>query len=273
MVKFPGIDVDVELEYGESPVIHPGTSRTVTTHVTNVREETLDVEASLAIPQDWPVVDPQSLTLAPGETRALTWTLGPVPRSSIENTNRLRLDLALTDRPTPAPIPFVLIGAPAYRVSLLPHPGGDDLAALEAAAVPEGSGLDRVGEWVDHSVEGNDVGLEALVDGPAVLHVQAFWWAPDAQHVRMGFDTSSVSRLVLNQEVIHTVDEATPIRPSLNASKGSTTGADLQQGWNEVLLTVVRGTEPLDGQLLLCTDDRMRDSLPAIGRTRTLADQ
>lgn len=268
MVSFPGTDVDVQLEYGQSPVIHPDRSRSVITHLRNVREERLEIEAGLAVPPDWPTVTGQTLTLEPGETRALEWTVGPVPRSAIDNTNRVRLDIALTDRPTPAPVPFVLVGAHAFRVSVVPHPGGDDLAALEATPVPGGVGLDRAGEWRDHSVDGFDAELERVVDAPAVLHLQAFWWAPEAQHVRLGFDTSSVSRLLLNGEVIHTVTEATPIRPSLNASKGSTTGADLRRGWNELLLTVVRGSAPLDSQLLLCTDNKMRDTLPAIGRTR-----
>jgi hypothetical protein len=268
LVIVPGADVHVTIDYGDSPVIHPDTARSVTTSLTNVREERLDVTASLAVPEGWERPAEHQVILAPGESSTIEWAIPAVGRGLIVNSNRLRLDVALRDRPTPPPVPFVLVGAHALRVRVDPHPGGEDLAALEATPVPAGAGMDREGQWIEHSVDGNDAELERVLDGPAVVHVQAFWNSPDDRHVRLGADTSSVSRLVVNGEVVHTVTEATQIRPSLNASPNSTTGAELKQGWNELLWTIVRGQEPLDCHVLLCTDDKIRDTMPDVGRAR-----
>lgn len=273
LLRFPGRDLDVEVDDHGSPVLHPDRARRVTTHLHNPREEQLEVTATLAVPAGWPAPATQQVTLAPGGSVALDWELAAIPRALISPSNALRLDLEIAGRPRPLPIPFVLVGARALKVLTLEHPGGTDLEALHAATLPSELPEAEDALWRTHSVDGADARLEDLVEGPSVVHVLAQWHSPAEQEVRLGADTTTLSRVAVNGEVVNVVESVTPFRPNLSGSEGSTAVVTLQAGWNTFQVTVIRGEEPVECHLLLCTEDRFHASVPGVDRTGFAADE
>ncbi|MFI7066806.1 ADP-ribosylglycohydrolase family protein [Kribbella sp. NPDC050124] len=270
---YPGRDLNVVIDYGNSPVIHADTARPVVTVLTNPRAEEVEVSAALATPDGWPAPEPRRIRLAPGATTSLTWQLGPVRRGLIGNSNRMRLDLSLIGRPTPQPVPFVLTGGHVHRVSeFYPHPGGTDAEALDTPLPPE-SGADarsRPGKWIERSVDGYDTQLAAMVTEPGIAYLQTFYHAPEDREVWLAVDANSLIKVWLNGVETHRTREVTPIRPNLSGSPGSAFVAGLRKGWNELLVKVVRGVSvpSLDLFLGLSSHTKLKDAQPDIGRTR-----
>lgn len=277
VVTVPGRDLAVTIDYHGGPVVHADRSRTVTTKLINRREEALDITATLALPAGWSSVEPRRFILDPGEAVDLDWQIPPVSRDRIANSNRLRLDLGVEGRPSPPPIPFVLVGGVLQRVSEI-HP-------LDATV---GTGLDhelpeeqrtaqgwRPGRWSQRSVGGNDAELGTVLTEPGTLYLQTYLESPDDRPVRIGVDANVANRVWLNDAPIATVEQSRPVRPSLNASSGPMQSVRLRQGWNELLIKLVRSDDhrgPVDCFILLSSDDRLRAVQYDIGRTRSPED-
>ncbi|QDP95375.1 ADP-ribosylglycohydrolase family protein [Microlunatus elymi] len=276
VVTVTGPMVSVTIDYHGSPVVRSDEPRTVTTELTNRREEALEITAELALPTGWPPVAPQQVTLQPGAAFKVNWRLPAVPRALINNSNRLRLDLSVEGRPAPAPIPFVLVGAVAQRVSgpyLLDGPVDAALAGeLPPERVADGG---RLGGWVQRSVEGNDAEVGDLLKEPGVLYIQTYLESPDDRSVRLGVDASVANRVWLNNTPIATVESGRPVRPSLNASSGPMRSVNLRRGWNELLIKLVRDHDhsgPVDCFVLMAGDDRLRAVQYDVGRSRLPGD-
>lgn len=266
VVSVPGPDVSVEIDYQQGPVLRPNLAKSLTTTVSTDREEPLELTATLATPPGWPQLDARRIVLEPGARVALNWELPPVAAQLIENSNRLRLDLAIEGRPTPTPVPFVVVGAVAQQVSG-PHGWQDDpIAALEQAEPPSDPSA-----WRDRWVDANDAEVGALLTDPGVLFVRTWLDSPDRRTVLLGVDVSVPHRVWLNGELLADVHTSTPVRPSLNASSQPRRSVQLAQGANELTVALVRPqdhVEVVDCFVLLSSDDRLKAVQYDIGRTR-----
>jgi ADP-ribosylglycohydrolase len=277
VVTVPGRDVTVKIDYDGSPVIRPGRPRRVRTELISHREETLSITASLRVPEGWPSVAAQRTELRPGAAVSIDWEIPAVEPALINNGNRLLLELAVEGRPAPQPVGFVLTGAIAFNASEIYPLSGDVATTLSAELPPEKQdGPRRAGSWQRHWVAGNDTEAGDLLTEPGVLYLQTFLESPDDRTVRLGVDADVASRVWLNDVPIATVEAGRPVRPSLNASSGPMQSVRLKQGWNELLIKLVRGSDQVGGVdafVLMSSVDQLKAVQYDIGRTRLPTDE
>jgi hypothetical protein len=128
-------------------------------------------------------------------------------------------------------------------------------------------------------VVGNALPLEDAVPELSAVYVQTFFHGTKDEDVWLGVDCSHPVKAWLNQEQLFTVCRQRPIRPSYyGAGPGDHTlvrldgfrGVRLREGWNELLLKIVRprSSSGPECHILLSSPDTDGPGLVHIGRTR-----
>ncbi|GAB2976229.1 ADP-ribosylglycohydrolase family protein [Actinotalea caeni] len=250
-VPFRGDDIDVTVDYGDSPVVRPGRSRTLRATLRSRRRDPMRVTASLHVPRDWAALPDQQVTLQPGREVELVWELPVLDTAQVLPSNRLLLELRPDGYPAPPAVPVVLVGAHAARLTAVYAVDGSDARAwLDIELEPErGDGRTpdaRPGAWreIYSDGHGQDIG-SAFDGGRGVVYLQAFLHSPTARDVFLVVDPSMPIRYWLNGVETGRNDQFRRIRPNQKAADGIGAAVTLVEGWNELLVKMAHdGTHP-----------------------------
>jgi ADP-ribosylglycohydrolase len=269
LVEIPAIGTPVAVDYVDTPAVVPGSTKRVITRLRNHHPDPISGVARLIVPDGWDAVPPRTVAIEAAGEAVLAWDI-PIPgRDRLDNSNRLFVDFRPDGYPQEPAVPIVLVGARATRVSG-PYPanGSDATAMLDTIYPPEDMRFPT--EWHDIDVLENGLPLGDLLTAPGVLYVQTYFEAASAMDAFLGVDTSSPSMAWLNGEPLFSVDRYRPVRPAYGSPNDGYQNVSLAAGFNELLIKIVRGTEPEPPQchILLSTADRLHHGLPQVGRTR-----
>jgi ADP-ribosylglycohydrolase len=223
----------------------------------NTGAETLNGEIRVHLPDTWHLepAAPVPFGLAAQERGEFVFRV-TAATAAINDTNCSTIEIALRERPALPALPLVLLGGFRWIVSPL-FPG-----TLETpTGVDEGTIFRSVpAAWRERWLPGNDQRPEELFGGRAgVVYLLHYIRSPEAQEVIIGVSNTRRMRLWLNDTLAHTTTAVTGLRP--NQGNGGGDGANykeclLQAGWNQILIKLERGTEPLAAHFTLGRPDR-----------------
>jgi len=254
-----GLDaLTIEVDYGDAPVIAPGTPKTVGLRLRNTRPVDVTIDARMTTPKGW-IVDPgdgQTLGVPAHGERELRYTLRVDDPARVHNTNQGWLLVRPHGRPADLAVPIVLVGARRWLLRG-PLPSGetrDDATTLLDRAVDRPPLLDAEASafagasgspdgWRVASASGNALPPEAGAEWTGTLYARLALWNPTAREVRVGIPATCPRALWLNGRLAHRVRHATVLRPNYGHSGGdgaSYVDCCLEPGWNDVLIVYTR---------------------------------
>lgn len=239
VVTHCGPDLDVLVDYREGPVAVPDTERTLAATLVNRRAEPLDVTVELDTPADWPSPQARTVRVEPGARNELEWEVRVPEAGRLGIVNGLFLRTRIDGRPLPRPVPVVLLGGYAVRLSQV-YPVAAEVDPLVVEYAPEQCGspddpAGRPAEWREFWAHGYEQPVADGFDRAGVMYLQTFVHSPDEREVRLIVDASCPVRSWLNGAEADTCPDYRHIRPSQNAGTYQT----LRAGWNEVLVKLV----------------------------------
>lgn len=256
-VSFPGPDIDVIVDYVDTPAAAPGADKQLSTRLVNTRPDPVAVTARLLVPDGWHAPASQEITVAAQSSVDLPWTIRVPERTLLDNTNRCFLVVSPERRPQPAAVPIVLIGAGAYRVSG-PYPG----ASLDTPIEPT--------EWRDIAGLDNALPLAKEFTEAGVLYVQHFLHAPEDTEVWLGVDATCPMVYWHDGTEMARADRYRRVRPNYGGNLEAFAVVSLHKGWNEILIKLATGADapPVECYLVMSSATKLRDGQPQLGRTR-----
>lgn len=268
-VAFPGLDLDVEVDYLDGPAVAPGGTKTVVTVLTNRRPDPVEVRCAVTVPAGWTAPEPRTVAVPPGEAVDVSWRLAVPGRAALLPSNRLLVSTAPIDRPAAPAVPLVLIGASALLVAgPYPRDGRSDAELL--AAEPPAFPFEPDPEWRELTAYENALPLAELWTEPGLLYVAGHVHAPLAARVWLVVDANCPVTYSVNGERQRTAERYRGVRPNLGGSADSAGPVDLRAGWNELLIGLARDTKtpPPECHVLWSSDDVFKNGQPQLIRTR-----
>ncbi len=267
---------DVTVDYGDTPAIAAGGTRTLTTRLANRHAVAIDVRCTLEAPAGWRV-EPQAATanIAPHTSVALTWTITAPAPAHLQNTNTLYLRVQADQRSAQPATPIVLIGARRFRAAG-PYAAGNatDRELYDRSFAPEtGNGATprgRGGDWQEGFALDNELPVTELLAGGGVLYIQTFLWSPRARAATLGIPGNGPRKLWVNGVLAVDCFSRRPLRPNYNGDGEAYAQVELLEGWNELLIKYVRTADmpPFAAHLVAATADDLRHGLVDVGWTR-----
>ena len=267
----------VELDYGDAPVIVPGTPRNLQVRVQNRRAETLTLDAHLVPPAGWAATPaaPQSVSVPAHGSLELHYALRVEDPAHVHNSNRAVLAVQPQERPAEPAVPVVLVGARRWLLWGPEAAGdGDAVALLDLPYAPEdrpahgGSEprLEAAGQgdgWhISHAID-NALPDTIGPDWTGVLYARLFLWSSRPQDVRLGVPATCPRKLWLISRLVHEVRRPSLLRPNYGGDGISYVDGALEQGWNEVLIKYARDASapPFAAHFTLSTTGRLYHGL------------
>ena len=127
----------------------------------------------------------------------------------------------------------------------------------------------RPGDWKERFSRGHDLEVSDLLTADGAYYVQLFLQAPAARSVHLVLDSNIPSRVWVNGTDVRTRSGYSHLRPNLSGQPGTGGMVDLVDGWNEVLVKLVRDDRPEPGEchLLLSDGPRFFNGVYDIGRS------
>ena len=272
--------VEVGVEYDRTAAILPGEHKRIITHLTNLHPQALTVSSELQVPTSW-TAEPvqQSIELPAHGTLALEWEIQAL--RVLENSNRLSLTVTASGRPAQPAVPIVLIGANHYRISeIYTGDGSGERELFEQPLVPEHVRGDiltmdgRAGIWDNIYSRDNALPLHEVAHKSGAVYLQTYIWNEvEQQPGWFGAAVNCPVKMWVNGELKVENFAYQPIRPNNGGNDRLYSKVTLKQGWNEILLKLVRSATatPFEGHLLLSNGDpdKHYEGLWQVGRTRT----
>lgn len=245
------------IEYRDTPAAVPGTTKSLQTVVTNRSPAALSATCSLLVPAGWQAVAPQRVELPPLGEATIDWQI-PVPGANVlENANRLSLRIESPQRMAQLDAPVVLIGARRMRVSrpyalALDQPGAPETLTGDPLRPEARDGLTTI-----HHPLGHDLELAPILPAGHAIYVQAFLHASRERKTILGLPTTGSVKSWVNGQVVHDLPVVERFRPH-SAKSQAYRDITLNQGWNEVLVKLVRpaGAETFDAHFILVEPPR-----------------
>jgi ADP-ribosylglycohydrolase len=275
-VRFEAKDFDTLVNYHGSPVAVPGGPREISATLVSNRADDVAARLNFYGPEGWEIGGGQDVTVPGYGSVTATFGLTPGPPSSVEPSNLLWLEPVLTARPAPASIPIVTVGATAVRLAGPFARGEDDDDSLLAKPFPPEQVTDnmqaedtRPGEWQTRWAPGHDLDLSSVLTAAGVYYVQLFLRSPDERNVHLVVDSNLPSKVWLNGSDVRTRSGYNHLRPNYSGPPGAGGMVELVEGWNEVLVKLVRDDRDLVGEchLLLSDGPRFFNGAYDIGRS------
>lgn len=248
----PAPELSVDVDYGSSPVIAPGSAKEVVTSLVNHRADPISVQCAVVVPSGWDTPESQSVSVPAGGRADVTWQITAGDRAAVDDSNRLFLQLSPDGWPVPSAAPIVLLGATAWRLSGS-HDGG-----LGDVFDPEDG---RNGSWREVSGFGHKVPLDGV--GRGVTYAQTYLVADAARELELGVKPNIPALAWLNGALIETDGDIERMRPSYGGQR-----LVLQKGWNELLIKLQVTKDAPECHVVLNTADQFRDGIVDLGRTR-----
>jgi hypothetical protein len=237
-LRYPHDGFEVTVTYTGSPAIAAESAAQVAIALRNPHPEPLRAQVALRVPSGWSVrpKGAQGIDVGAREEQRLTFSVRVDEASSLRNSNRALLEVVPEARPAEPAIPVVFVGARRWQI-WGPRPM-DAASPADALDAPQASDQQVAGDWRTHSAPDNALPLPedwtGIVD--ARLHVHS----PRRQEVRLGIPGTSPRRLWLNGTSLHTVREASLLRPNYGGDHVSYVDTTLEEGWNSVVIRYVR---------------------------------
>lgn len=268
--------VQIGVDYGDTPVVVPGTMKSLTIHLTNPHPVELSAHCVLQAPQGWKLEPtPHEVTIPPHASAAVIWEVPVPPPAVLGNTNALHLHIQVAGRPAQPTAPIVLIGARRFRYSgPYKADGASDRDLVAQAFEPEqmnGSAPSgRAGSWTEGYALENALSLSDVFNVGGALYVQTYLWSPEARDAWIGAPANCPTVLWVNGALAVENTTYRPVRPNYGGDGESYATVPLVQGWNELLVKFVRTSKaaPFDAHLLVSSADNLHDGLEQIGWTR-----
>lgn len=249
--------VTCTVRYDRHAAVFAGRDNPLEVRLRNPGPEPLNVRLALRAPDRWTVAGPDpQFRLEPGAEASRRFTL-TMPPSAIFDTNEVRIDLAVRDRPALPSLPAIFLGGFRWLQSpvlpgTLETPGAFDEAAI-LHRIPAG--------WTECWLPGNDLQPEARFGGsPGTMYLAHFIHSEAAQEVIIGVSNTQRMKLWLNGRLEHETRAITGLRP--NQGNGGGDGSNykecrFQPGFNQVLIRLERSDQPLQAHFTLGRPDRI----------------
>lgn len=242
IVPFPGPDIEVAVDYREGPVAVPASTKSMRTILTNRRLDPVVATVGIDTPSGWEAPTRREVSIPAQGQCVLDWQL-EVPAQGVGHSEVLSVAIRIEGRPVPAPVPIVLLGAFALRLSeVFPTEGIADPLAAPFAPETDLAATDpkaRPGHWRDYFAHGYDQPVADGFDAPGVMYLQTFVHAPEDREVWAVVDPSCPIRYWVNGVEAGANRDYRRIRPNQKAGDGIGSVVQLREGWNEVLVKLV----------------------------------
>jgi ADP-ribosylglycohydrolase len=225
--------------------------------ITNPHPEKISGQASLQIPDGWKVdsSEPVHLEIAPYHSVELNYSLS-APSDAIEETNVSTVRVKVKDRPELMSIPIVYPGGSRWLASEV----FSNKTLEEDCGIAENMNFTvRPQGWSEFWRKENDLQIEPYFSGnKGVIYLLHFIKSEMDQNVVIGVPNSGRMKIWLNGQFLHQTAQVVPARP--NQGNGNAAGdlsnyakTMLKEGWNQVLIKLERGVDPIDTHFTLGT--------------------
>ena len=220
--------------------------------IVNPRPDRIDVEIAIELPDLWNI---SSITAVPTSIEAHSKVRVryevTAPKDLIADSNVGTISIAVNRRPALERLPLVFLGGSKWLIS--PVVAGGNLHSDSGfenkrfQMAPPG--------WQEVWRPGNNLDIEEFFKGqPGVIYLLHFIQSKSTEQVRLGVSNNGRMKLWLNGEFIHQTQTPTPLRA--NQGNGGGDGSNyadttLVQGWNEILIKLESGSEPLQAHFTI----------------------
>jgi len=249
----------IELDYGQAPVVVPGSDQRLVVVAHNPHDDALTLETELTAPAGWTArpTGRFTTTVPPHGHVELRYVAHAAAPAHVGNSNTVMLVAQPRGRPAEPATPIVLVGARRWQVWGPYNAAGDADALLDAPLAPE-EGLGQIAQEEAHAggwriVAGLDNALPLDDDWIGVTYARLFLWSAEAREVRLGVPATCPRRLWLNGQAVHEARQRGPLRPNYGGDHVSYADTALRQGWNEVVIKYTRDAQcpPFDAHFML----------------------
>jgi len=250
-LDFDLVTVEASVTYLDSPAVLPEAPNRFNVSVKNIRPERLSGRITVDLPDGWLLKprEAQRFNLQGGESCEFTFSLS-ASVGDIESSNRGTVKIFLDQRPDVLRLPLIFVGGFRWLVSKVYR----EPASLDATFPPEkeadsfelGDGW-RAVSWPENALE-----IESMFKGqPGVIYLRHFIYSPDERKVVIGVPNNSQMRLWLNGELIHETKRVVPLRPNYGGDGSNYARAILKEGWNHVMVKILRGEKPIEAHFTI----------------------
>lgn len=286
-VNFPGLDINVAIEYIDTPAIAAREVKPLIIRLENARPQAITATCGIEGPGGWGLPEPRRIELPAHGTAEMRWEVTGSAPADLHNSNTLRFTVSADERPPETPIPIVLVGAAPYRVSG-PFPAPDEASIAELLELPHehetpvGDVLaesGRAGDWRTIAAHENALPLADEFDEPGILYLQGFIEAPAEQEIWLSVNVNCPMKFWMNGVETQSFADYQVVRPSYRGREETAAAVMLKAGWNEVLVKLIRSEDapPVECHILAASNDRRINGeanwatlagQPHLGRTR-----
>jgi ADP-ribosylglycohydrolase len=246
------------LRLEEHAAIFGDQPRPVTLILRSERAEPLEGEFRLRLPPGW-AAEPAGgvpFRVGPGATSSHPLRV-KAPASAIAEANRGTVEITVRGRPALPDVPLVLLGGFRWLISPV-FPGSID---SQPAFGEESILSEAPAGWTEAWRPGNDLAPESVFRGVSgVAYFLHYVHCPAAQVIIVGVSNTRRMKLWVNGVLRHQTGTVVPgLRP--NQGNGGGDGSNYREcefsaGWNQVLIKLERGPDPLQAHFTLGLPDR-----------------
>jgi hypothetical protein len=251
--------LSASIEYPDGPAAAPGKKVPFRVVVINPRPVELEIEVSTAMPPGW-IASPSSrkTKVSPMGETTLNFTAKAEDAKSINTSIRGSVRLATKGRPQVEDMPLTLAGSNSWLLSrafrFKGEPSLDEVFAPEKNPAPKSLGEG----WKVAYFPENELPIEKAFGGrPGALYLRHYAWSPDGRPARVGVPSNCLTSIWLNGAKIHECRTAGVLRPNYSGDGRSYADVNLSRGWNQFLIKIVRGDQPIEAHFILCGPGRL----------------
>lgn len=250
----------VSLRYEETAGITGDTPARFTLRIMNPHLERINTTISIDLPVDWGITpaDPVTVEVEPKSYVEVAYSV-TAPGYAIDETNNGTIKIKVKNRPELLRLPLVFIGGTKWLAS----PVFEGKTLEDECGVEETKQFNgRPANWRQFWRAENDLKIEDLFAGKAgINYLLHFIHSETEQKVIIGVPNTNRMKIWLNGQFLHETSSIVPLRP--NQGNGVVSGdgsnyakAVLNKGWNQVLVKIERGEEPLQAHFTIgCIDE------------------
>ncbi len=254
-IEFNTGGLKLELSYQDDAAIIGSRPSTVKLSITNENFGSVDVKASLMLPEGFSTEEEMAVTRLKKREQVSCTYLIRANSQMIKQSNVGFVQLQMMNRPIPQAIPLVLCGGRRFFIS--PFFKGKRLE--DATTVPESEIFSSlpVG-FKEHWTVDND--LQPSFSDAGVVYYLHEIFVERQKDVYIGVPTNGRSAFFLNGSFVHETTKNVPFRPDLGGvGEGDSANyakAHLEKGWNQLLIKLeALGPDTMAHLTLSSSDD------------------
>jgi len=258
-LDFDLVTVKASITYLDGPAVLPNVQKSFNVLVENVRPEPISGSVTIQAPHGWVLEpsNPQRIQLKDGERAELRLSI-TASAADIDTSNKGTVEIALDEKPGLMSLPLIFVGSFRWLVSNVFR----EFVSLDTSFHPEKDAelQEASKEWKHVSWPENSLEIEPLFEGrPGILYLRHFIYSPNERKVILGVPNNNKMRLWLNGKVIHETQKVVPLRPNYSGDgllvveegtfkviSSNCTIAVFQQGWNCIMIKILRGDKPIE---------------------------